>query len=140
MEPGTTQAVTQTERRRPLARRLLWIDGGGGALVGAIVLVLHRPLAGWYGLPAGAVLLLGAANLAYGTYALSLARRALRPAGMLMALIAANAAWPLVCAAILLAHLDELRALGVLHLVGEGLYVGGLAAVEWRLRDELRSR
>lgn len=129
-----------TSRHPILCRWLLWIDGGGGALVGVLVLGLRRWLAGWYGLPLDVVTLLGAANLAYGLYGLNLARLEVRPRPLLLGLVAANGAWPVVCGALLVRYGGEATGLGVLHLVAEGVYVGGLAALEWRVIEGLRLR
>ncbi len=118
--------------------RLLWIDGSGGAVVGGLMLLTFGWLAPWYGLPTNVVLFIALANLAYGVYALSLARQPQRSYRMLMLLIAANACWPLVCLYLMLTSSDTLSALGYLHLIGEALYVGGLAMVEWRFREHLR--
>ncbi len=121
-------------------RRLLWMDGGGGLLVGLVVLSLHGNMAGWYGLPEHIVLLTGAANMAYGLYSLQLAARRVRPRVMLRGLALANGAWTIVCAVLLLRHGVEATWLGQGHLVLEGLYVAALAVLEWRFQDLLRFR
>jgi hypothetical protein len=115
-------------------RHLLWIDSGAGLGAGVVVLALSGWLTEVYGLPRALLLGMGAANLAYGTYSGALARRARRPRGMLLLLVLANATWAGL--AVRLAHAAS--AFGLAHLAGEGLFVGGLAALEWRERERLR--
>ena len=120
-------------------RHLLWIDGAAGATVGVPVLLVAEWLAGWTGLPLGLVRGMGAANLAYGAYALALAsrrRRSLRPVAVL---VVANLTWAVLCFRWAALHADTATWLGMAQLVGEGLFVGGLAVVEWRSRRWLVS-
>ncbi len=118
-------------------QRLLWIDSRGGLFVGALVVPLAGVLSRVYAIPYHIVLVMGIANLAYGTYSYLLERRAQRPRAMILALIAANAAWALLCAGAAIAFLGEATPLGLALLVFEGLYVGGLAALEFRYRGLL---
>jgi hypothetical protein len=119
-------------------RHLLWIDSGAGLGAGLVVLALSGWLSEVYALPRALLLGMGAANLAYGTYSGALARRARRPPGLILLLVVANAAWAVLCGvmAVRLAH--SASVFGVAHLAGEGLFVGGLAALEWRERERLR--
>ena len=80
---------------------------------------------------------MGTANLIYAAYSFSLARRAWRPRPLLLALIAANAAWAGFCAAAVMWFAGTASILGVAHLSLEGAFVGGLAALEWAQRDRL---
>ena len=114
-------------------RVLLRVDSGGGLAVGAAVLALHGVLAGWYGLPPEVVLFLGAANVAYGSFSGSILWLGGDRPALNRALVAANFAWPFVCASILAVFRTDIRALGAVGLVGEGLYVGLLAEVERRV-------
>jgi hypothetical protein len=120
-----------------LHRKLLWIDCGAALLAGVAVLSLSTWLSQLYAIPRGLVVATGVANLAYGTFSLSLARRARRPRSLIVLLVMANAAWVVVCAlaAVLLA--GTASAFGLAHLIGEGLFVGGLAALEWNERERL---
>jgi hypothetical protein len=120
-----------------LARRLLWIDCTAGLLAGAALLVLARWLSGWYALPAPVLVSMGVANLGYAAYSFSLARRARRPRPLLLALIAANAAWAGVCGVAVVWFAGTASVLGMAHLLLEGAFVGGLAALEWTHRDQL---
>lgn len=121
-----------------LLRRLLWIDGSAGLLVGVAVLLLRERLVAWYGLPRGLLTAAGLANLLYGVYSLSLASRAVRPVGLIGLLVAANAAWAVVCVVLVVLYGRQATLLGLGHLIGEGLFVSGLAALEWRWRERLR--
>ena len=121
---------------RPL-RQLLWIDCGAALLAGVTVLSLSAWLGRLYALPQGLLVAMGVANLAYGAFSFSLARRARRPRSLIVALVAANASWAALCglAAVRLAGVAS--SFGLAHLIGEGLFVGGLAALEWHRRAHL---
>lgn len=114
--------------------RLLWIDSCGGLVVGVIVLAIGNLLADWHQLPYGLILVMGIANLVYGSYSFSLAVRQTRPRVLIHLLILANLIWALICFLLIAVWRDSISFLGVLHLGGEGLYVGGLACLEWRWR------
>ena len=90
-----------------------------------------------HGLPEGVLLILGAANLAYATYSFTLARSPRRTLHQIEVLVVANAAWAVVCVALVVRYGERASAFGFVHLLGEALFVGGLAAVEWRLRHRL---
>ena len=121
-------------------RRLLWVDGLAGRTVGLVVLVLAVPLTDWYGLPHGVVVFIGTANVGYGGFSTSLAASARRPMGLLKMLVAANAAWCVVAIALLSRFGADSTWLGRAHVAGEGLFVAGLAALEWRWREALVRR
>ena len=123
-----------------LARALLWIDSRAGLTVGALVLMLSGWWSRLYGLPHALVLGMGIANVAYGTYSFLLERRAQRPRVALLLLIGANAAWAVLCFAMASHFAASATALGIGVLVFEGVFVGGLAAMEWRHRESLRAR
>jgi hypothetical protein len=53
-------------------------------------------------------------------------------------MIAANAAWPLVSAVLIALVWRSASGLGVAYLAAEGLFVGILAAIEWRTLARLR--
>jgi hypothetical protein len=120
-----------------LLRHLLWIDSGAGLLAGVVMLALSGWLSELYALPRPLLVAMGVANLAYGTYSGTLARRARRPRGLLVLLVAANATWAVLCMLAAVRLADTASAFGLAHLVGEGLFVGGLAALEWRERERL---
>lgn len=118
-------------------RDLLWVDCGAALLAGLVLLLLSSWLSQLYALPHGFLMGMGVANLAYGTYSLSLARRARRPRSLLVLLVVANATWAALCGLAAVRLAGTASAFGLAHLVGEGLFVGGLAALEWRRRERL---
>lgn len=122
-----------------LRQRLLWIDSIGGLIAGVIVLAISSWLSKLYGLDQEVLLATGVANLAYGSYSLSLARRAVRPIALIRLLAAANLTWLVVCTVLIVVHYDSATFLGIGHLLLEGLYVGGLGCLEWRWREDLRT-
>ena len=94
-------------------RDLLWLDAAAGLTVGVLTLSLYRWAEPLYGLPDGALAVVGAANLGYGLFSLSLARRARRPMGLIVALVAANALWAGLCTVALVAWWGTAGALGL---------------------------
>ena len=123
-----------------MSRNLLWMDSRAGLLVGALTLALGYWLAPWYGLSLSLLLLIAAANLAYGAFSgWLLARPRPRPLWLIHALVVANLAWAAVCLLLAGLHLAEARWLGLAHLVSEAVFVGGLAVMEWRQRFALQT-
>jgi hypothetical protein len=118
--------------------KLLWLDGLAGAFAGAAVLLAGSWLSDWYQLPEALLRLIGAANLAYGTYSLSLAMRSVRPKSFILFLIIANFFWVGTCLWLAVAFVETASLFGLAHLVGEAAFVGGLATLEWRFRERLR--
>jgi len=120
-----------------LAQRLLFLDGGAGSAVGLGVLTLREWLAELYAMPLSLVTFIGAANLAYGCYSGALAGRAWYQKGpscrAIDGLIAANLAWTVVCAALVVTTFRSASALGLGHLVLEGMFVAWLALAERKL-------
>ena len=125
--------------RRPafVLRNLLWVDCGAAFLAGLTVLSLSSWLGRVYALPRGLVVGMGAVNLAYGAYSFSLARRARRPRALIVLLVVANGAWAVRCLLAAARLAGTASPFGIAHLVGEGLFVGGLAALEWARREQL---
>lgn len=116
---------------------LLWIDSRAGLAVGAAVLLLSGWWSRLYGLPHPLVVGMGIANVVYGTYSFLLERRVERPRPALMLLIGANATWAVVCFAMAFNFAASATVLGIAVLVFEGVFVGGLALLEWRHRGTL---
>ena len=123
-----------------LTPHLLWIDSGAGLIAGIFVVLFSTWLGELYGLPRSMILFAGAANLVFGCFSGMLARQRRRPPALLVLLVVGNATWALLCgvAAVMLA--DRLSGYGLAHLLGEGIFVGGLAALEWRARHHLQRR
>lgn len=118
-------------------RKLLWVDCIAGALAGIAVLMFSGWLSSLHALPRELLLLNGAVNLLYATYSLTLARRRKRPKALINLLVFANFAWAVVCLCLAGVFAGPATVFGVGHLAGEALFVGGLAALEWRWRDQL---
>ena len=128
----------------PRLRTLLWIDCIGAAVVGVAMLALSGVLAPVLGVERGVLVMSAIANLAYGTYSFSLARRARSPRRWVRALVIANGAWTVVCAIIVAMIAAPGSWLGVAYFAAEGLYVGALAVAEraalWREARPRRSK
>lgn len=118
-------------------RKLLWIDCIAGALAGVTVLMLSGWLSGLHALPRGLLLVNGAANLLYASYSFSLARRRRRPRALINLLVFANLAWAVACLVLAGRFAGSATVFGMGHLVGEAIFVGGLACLEWRWRTAL---
>jgi hypothetical protein len=123
----------------PLLRKLLWIDCGAAFAGGIVVLSLAGWLSRLYALPHGLIVVMGVVNLAYAAFSFSLARRARRPPMLIAALVAANAAWAVLCMLVAARFAGTASGFGLAHLIGEGIFVGGLAALEWSQRERLRT-
>jgi hypothetical protein len=119
-------------------RHLLWIDSGAGFTAGLVVLALSTWLSEVYRLPRPLLVGMGVANLAYGTYSGTLARRMCRPRRLLVVLVLANTIWAVLCMLAAVSLVDRASVFGLAHLAGEGFLVGSLAALEWRERERLQ--
>ena len=133
LSPAAEDELITLSARAITAHRLLWIDSRAGLTVGAFVLLLSPWLPTLYGMPRGLVLAMSAANLAYGIFSGALLRMPERPRALIVTLVTANAAWALACfvTASLLAGSATILGLGT--LLFEGVFVGGLAAIEWQV-------
>lgn len=120
--------------------RLPWIDAGAGFVVGVLVLALRSFLTDFYGLSLEAVTFIGVANTAYSTIGFVLGPLKRRPAWLLWVLIAANLAWAIVSTVMAVTYWSSAHAFGLLHIVGEGLFVTMLAWQEYRHRDAILRR
>lgn len=122
-------------------KEILWVDGLGGLVVGilmlGVMLVAGRWLSATYGLPFDLLCIMTAANLAYGTYSTILASRGRRPMALILLLVVANTTWTVVCFRWAFLHWQNARWFALAHLMGEGLWVGGLAILEFRWRKDL---
>ena len=114
--------------------KILWVDCLGGLIVGCVVLSIYKLLNDWESLPTSIVVSMGVANLAYGSYSLFVTTRNPRPLMMVKLLAVANMFWLIVCLAIATAFWRQISVLGILHVVGEGIYVAALGLAQWRWR------
>ena len=101
-------------------------------MVGALILLFSNWLSGFHGLPRGLLIFVGVVNLTYGSYSTSLASQAKRGLKFILFLVAANFFWTPACFYLAIKHIDTITIFGLLHLIGEGIYVSGLASLEWR--------
>ena len=113
---------------------LLWVDCTAGAVAGVTVLALSGWLSRLYGLPQKLLLFIAAVNLLYACYSFTLARRSHRPLRPIQLLVCANAAWAPVCLALAVTYWHRASWFGIAHLAGEAIFVGALAAMEWKER------
>lgn len=118
------------------AKSILAVDGCGGLLVGAAVLLLPDLFHALYEIPRTLLVVMGAANLTYGVYSSTLAASAFKretvPRRWVTLLCVANLSWTAVCAVLLVYLAGTITALGAAHLALEGLYVATLAVLEYR--------
>jgi hypothetical protein len=121
-------------------RNLLWVDCVAGALAGLLVLMFSKWLSGLHALPRELLLLNGAVNLLYASFSFSLAVRARRPRPLINVLVFANLSWAVVCLCLVTVFAGSASVFGIGHLVGEAIFVGGLAGLQWRWRDHLLVR
>lgn len=121
------------------ARRLPWIDGLAGLVVGVAILGLRSVLVGFYGLSSALLTIIGVANVAYSSLGLTLGPRRPRPGWHLSVLVAANLAWAVVCLVLIVRVWSSARWFGIAHLAGEGTFVLALALLEWRHRRTILS-
>lgn len=125
----------------PMRKNILWVDGLGGLFVGILMLGVMLLAGAWlsdiYRLPLDLLWIMTAANLAYGAYSTTLASRSRRPMLLILLLVVANAAWTVVCFRWASLHWQAASWFALVHLVGEGLWVGGLAVLELRWRKDL---
>jgi hypothetical protein len=126
-----------TARPASFFKKLLWVDCIGAALAGITVLALSGWLSRLEGLPQEALLFTGVVNLLYASYSFSLAVRPKRPMRLIRLLVFANLAWVPVCLGLVAAFSATATPFAFIHLVGEAVYVGGLAVLEWRHRELL---
>ena len=125
---------------RPPLRSLLWFDCLAGGVAGAAMLALSGVLAPLFGVPRGLLVTTALVNLAYGAFSFSLARQEAAPVRLVRALIVANFTWTGVCLGLATYVAGPGSWLGVAFIVGEGLFVGGLAALEARALVSAPSR
>ena len=133
----TMQRASLSRKPVFIMQKLLWVDCTAGALVGVAVLALAGWLSRLHGLPHEVLLFTGVVNLLYASYSFSLAVRAQRPMSLIKLLVFANLAWVPVCLGLAVYFREQATPFGFAHLVGEALFVGGLAVLEWKQRYQL---
>ena len=123
-----------------ISKNLLWIDCTAGAVVGLVVLLFTAQLSDLQGLPHDLVRYMGAANVLYAGFSFFLATRSKRPMPLIKLLVVANGFWSLVCVCLAVAFADTATFFGLGHLIAEAIFVGSLAAQEWKWRVQLMQR
>ncbi|MGA8516025.1 MAG: hypothetical protein WB821_14775, partial [Burkholderiaceae bacterium] len=118
----------------------LWIDCTAGALVGVLVFLFSEWLSRLYSMPPGILYFMGSLNLLYAAYSFCLAIRPTRPRVLITLLAAANGTWTFVCLGIATYFFETASFFGIGQLVSEAIFVGGLASLEWKWREQLLSK
>ena len=121
-------------------RKLLWVDCTAAVVAGAAVILLHGWLSSLYQLPREFLLFIGVANIVYASYSFSLAVRKKRPIILISFLVVANLMWAGMSLWWVVVFAGTASLFGFAHLLVEGLFVGGLALLEWRWRELIRRR
>ena len=80
---------------------------------------------------------MGVANLLYGSYSLFVTTRRGRSKKLIEILAVANVIWLFICISILVCYWQQISIFGLIHVLGEGMYVAVLGLVEWQLRERL---
>lgn len=115
-------------------RSILWLDGGGGLLVGVLMQALSTWLLPLFRLPEPVYFTITAANLAYGVFGLFLASRPRRSRRLVVTLAVANALWGVLCVIGVILLANRASVFGLVHIAAEGAFVFWLAQTEWRNR------
>jgi len=118
---------------------ILWLDCLGALSVGTLVLLFSSFLSELGGLTVQVVSGLGIANLVYGTCSLFITLSRPRRLGLIRLLALSNMAWLVVCISLAVVYHSAVTGLGLVHLLGEGIYVAGLGYTEWRWQRSLTS-
>ncbi|MFY7856609.1 MAG: hypothetical protein ACOVQT_10755 [Rubrivivax sp.] len=115
-------------------RRLLRADCVAGLTVGSVGLALtgFGVLGEVLGLSQTVLFVVGGANVLYGLFAGSILLLPGPQTGRIALLIAANFVWCAACLLMVALHAHSASMLGWVYLLGEAVFVGGLAALEWR--------
>lgn len=129
--------MTWSDRWVQVTRHLLWIDCIAATLAGVLVLSLTDAIARLYAMPADWLRLIGLVNLLYACLSGTLALRRRRPLSLIVMLSFANGAWSMICVGIAVAMAGTATSFGIAHLLGEAVFVGSLAVLEWRWRARL---
>lgn len=112
-------------------RAALGLDAATGALNALAYLLLAGPLSAWLGIPATALLGLGAFLVAFGLGVGWLASQAAPPRAAVQAVIAVNLAWMLGSLAVLVDGLFPLTGLGAGWVVAQTMVVGFFSLAQW---------
>ena len=120
-----------------IKRNLLWIDCFGGLAAGALFLLAADFFVNLHRLPFELILVIGIANVVYGSFSLSLALRKTRPLVLIKLLAIANMVWLPIIFSFGFWQINSASIWGLAHLFGEGIYVGALGFIEWQNKEDL---
>lgn len=123
--------------KKTIIKNLLWVDCIGALLAGIIVLILSQYLAIVYNLPIFLVIFIGLINILYGSFSFSLARKNQRSSYLIKLLSVGNLTWALFMVSVGTYSLNSSSIFGLIHIFGEGIYVGILGYIEWKNRSIL---
>ena len=126
-----------SDNMETIKRNILWIDCLGGLSVGAVMLLLSRQIANLDALPVSTVIAMAFANVVYGSFSLYVTIQDPRSQFLVRVLAVANMCWFLFCVLIVASNWKTISLPGILHVLGEGIYVGFLGFIEWRWRRML---
>ena len=122
---------------RPVSlNALLWTDALAALSVGLAVLAVKASLAGLFRLPESWLAFSSVVSLGYFPFSFYLARQENPARELVKLLAAANMAYALVCAIIILVFYRSATLLGLGYLILEMLFVATLAVLEWRKAEE----
>jgi hypothetical protein len=111
-------------------KKLIWIDGIAALLSALFVLFFKNWLAAWLGLPEKVLYIMCIVSFSYATYSIFLALQNEKPLILLKILVVANTLWAIICTLIIAFHFTNITPFGIVYLLAEAAFVGGLAFFE----------
>lgn len=118
-------------------RNILLVDGIAASCAGISVILLLTWLQDLYQLPKELLMSIAFTNLLYAAYSLSLSQLKNISVFLIIALVTANSIWVINCLRLAVNYYDIASIFGLLHLLGEALFVAALAYFEWKWRGTL---
>lgn len=118
-------------------KKVLLIDGGAALIVGVLIILINEKLTLWLALPLELLNFMAIVNLLYSIFSLTLAFFKKPSLILLKVLVAANLFWSFNCMRLALIYDESSNWLGIVYLIGEAIFVGALACLEWRWRRML---
>lgn len=112
--------------------KLIWLDGTAALLSALFVLVFKSFLSGFLNLPLNLLMLMSIISFLYAAYSISLALSEQKPVYRIKILITGNIIWSLLCLIFILLQFKTINVFGIIYLLGESIFVAGLAWFEYR--------
>jgi hypothetical protein len=112
-------------------RRVLAVDGAVSGATGILMVVAAGFLAQYLGLPAALLRYAGVSLIPFALFVGWLATRAQLSRATVGAVIAANAAWVVASAGLLLSGAFDPTTLGYAFVIGQAVAVAGLAEMQY---------